>query len=151
MSTAGKIKVVVDTNIVISSAVCVDGNPAKLFEMILLEKIENYTTEEIINEIKEVMARPKITQRLSLLEKGFIVNNFEKFSKKIKPSVNLNEIKEDPDDNKFLECAVSAAANYIISGDEHLLKLKEFRGIKILKPVDFIKLITKNSTKQQYL
>jgi len=48
-----------------------------------------------------------------------------------------------PLDNKFLDCAVSSSAEYIISGDDHLLKLQKFKGIKILNPAEFIKMINK--------
>ncbi len=56
----------------------------------------------------------------------------------VEPKENINIIKEDPDDNKFLECAVEACADYIISGDAHLLKLQQFRGIEILSPKEFL-------------
>ena len=52
------------------------------------------------------------------------MNNFERFSNTINTCLNLDIIKDDSDDNKFLECAVSGAVNYIISGDIHLKSLK---------------------------
>ncbi|MBU0460819.1 MAG: putative toxin-antitoxin system toxin component, PIN family [Nanoarchaeota archaeon] len=135
------LKVVLDTNVVISSAISSDGNPASIFEMLLLEEIQNFTTEEIIEEIKEVLERPRITKRLSLIEREFILNNFIHFSTTIKPAVRIEEIKDDPDDNKFLECAVSAKADYIISGDEHLLKVNRFKGILIVTPAEFVSIV----------
>ena len=140
-----KPKVVLDTNIVVSAAICEDGNPAKVFEMLLLEEITNHTTEQIIDEIKKVMARPKITKRLSMVEVGFIVSNFERFSQKIKTKEVINEVKDDPDDNKFIECAVAASADYIITGDEHLLKIKEFRGIRIVSCTEFLEIVGQGS------
>jgi len=140
-----KPKVVLDTNIVVSAAICEDGNPAKVFEMLLLEEITNHTTEQIIDEIKKVMARPKITKRLSMVEVGFIVSNFERFSQKIKTKEVINEVKDDPDDNKFIECAVAASADYIITGDEHLLKIEEFRGIRIVSCTEFLEIVSKGS------
>lgn len=137
------VKVVVDTNVVISSAVSIDGNPALIFEMLLLEKIINYITQEIIDEVKEVIKRPRIAKKLSLVEQEFIIKNFENFSKKIKPIEKLDIIKDDPDDNKFLECAIAASAEYIISGDKHLLILKQFRDIKVVSPAEFVRIINK--------
>ena len=52
----------------------------------------------------------------------------------------VSVIKEDPADNKFLECAVAADAKYIVSGDRHLLSLKVFKGTRILQPTEFLKL-----------
>jgi uncharacterized protein len=50
-------------------------------------------------------------------------------------------LKDDPDDDKILECAIASRCNYIVSGDKHLIKLKSFRNIKILKPAEFLVLI----------
>ena len=135
------LKIVLDTNVVVSAAVSSDGNPAKIFEMLIAEKIKNYTSEEIINEIKDVMQREKIRKLLNLQERDFIINNFKEFSEKIIPKIKYEDVLEDKKDNKFLECAVSGKVDYIVSGDEHLLKLKEFKGIKIISPADFIKII----------
>ena len=52
-------------------------------------------------------------------------------------------VKDDPDDNKILECAYAAKVDYIITQDNHLLKLKEFEGIKIINPGDLLKKIIK--------
>ncbi len=56
----------------------------------------------------------------------------------IEPNEQIDLIKEDPDDNKFLECSVEAEADIIISGDQHLLDLEQFRGIEIFSPKEFI-------------
>ena len=136
------VKAVIDTNVIVSAAKSTDGNPAQIFEMLLLEEITNYTTKDIIGEIKEVLARPTI--KLNLIGQEFILNNFEKSSVKIQTISKFNIVKEDPDDNKFLECAVDSKAEYIISGDDHLLKLKEFKGIKIVTPAEFVELMQKN-------
>lgn len=44
----------------------------------------------------------------------------------------------DPDDNKFLECAIAGGADYIVSGDAHLVEMEEYRGIQILTPAEFL-------------
>ena len=62
-------------------------------------------------------------------------------SQVVEPSAKLNIIKEDSDDNKVLECAKEGKAEYIITNDNHLLKLKEFEGIRIITPAEFFKLI----------
>ena len=137
------IRVVMDTNVIVSSLLIREGNPALIFKMFLLGKIKNSITSEILDEIKEVFERQKITKRMSLVERDFILNALEEFSEKINPRIKLEEITEDPDDNKILECAVAGAVEYIISGDDHLLKRKEFRGIKIVSPAEFVKLMEK--------
>jgi putative PIN family toxin of toxin-antitoxin system len=57
-------------------------------------------------------------------------------------------IHDDPSDDKFLEAAVAGKASYIISGDKHLLKLSEYQGIQILKPIDFVQRYLKSKGKK---
>lgn len=135
---AEKLKVVIDTNTVISAPLSENGNPAKIFELLLLEEIINFTSEDIIAEIIEVFDRDKIKGLLPQDKIDAIIKNFRKFSKLIKPNVKLNVIKEDPDDNRILECAETANADCIISGDEHLKKLKSYKNIKIVSPKEFL-------------
>lgn len=59
-------------------------------------------------------------------------------SKIVAPQQKLNIIKQDPDDNVILECAIEGKAGYIVSGDRHLLALKQYRGIKIITARQFI-------------
>jgi len=130
-------RVVIDTNVIISSGIAMDGNPADIFEMLLEKKIINFTSLDIIDEIEQVFSRPKIR---SCIDPGFIVQKFKRLSVIIKIISSINIIRDDPADNKFLECALDSGADYIISGDRHLLDLKEFKGIKIVSPSDFLKL-----------
>ena len=55
------------------------------------------------------------------------------FSYLVKPRKKLNAVKEDPTDNKIIECAIEGKADYIVSGDNHLLKLEKFEEVKIIK------------------
>jgi len=135
------VKVVIDTNIAISAAIVEDGNPAKIFELLLLEKIENYTTAEICLEIVEVFHRPKILKSIDIKDIKFILINYQTFSKTVFPKQKFQVVKNDPKDNKFLDCAVEAKADYIITGDPDLLELKRFRGIEIITPKNFIALL----------
>jgi len=58
----------------------------------------------------------------------------------VTPAVQLDIIKEDPPDNRILECAVSAGADYIVSGDNDLLRLGRYDSIRILNVADFLDL-----------
>ena len=132
------VRVVLDANVVVSSVLIQLGNPAIILKMLISGEIQNSTTPEIIDEIKDVLERPRISKRINPLDQEFILHAFEEFSEKINPGITFAEVKDDPDDNKILECAVAAAAEYIISGDNHLLKPREFRGIKIVNPAEFV-------------
>ncbi|MGP8329881.1 MAG: putative toxin-antitoxin system toxin component, PIN family [Methanosarcinaceae archaeon] len=60
----------------------------------------------------------------------------------IELNVDIDIIKKDSDDNRVLECAVSARATVIVSGDSHLLNLNDYAGIQIISTIDFIKQIS---------
>ena len=75
---------------------------------------------------------------ISIEDKEFVVNNFDKFSIKIVTKSKFDAIKDDPDDNKFIEAAIDGRADYIISGDAHLQEVVEFGNIRILSPKEFL-------------
>src|SRR3989338_7377804 len=106
-----KIRVVLDTNIIISAAISEEGAPARIFELLILELIENFTSEDIVEEIEEVFQRRKIADLISEEDKAFVINNYKKFSTKVKPVTKIDKIKEDSEDNKFLEVAVTVDAD----------------------------------------
>ena len=132
-----KLKTVIDTNTVISAPLSEDGNPAKLFELLLLEEINNFRSEDITNEIIEVFNREKIKKLISEDKINFMIDNYKKFSKLVAPKIKLSIVEEDEDDNRILECAETANADYIISGDEHLLKLRNYKGVRIVSSKEF--------------
>ena len=68
-----------------------------------------------------------------------IINSVAYFTHLIKPKEKVEVVKEDPDDDRILECALACRAKFIISYNKHLLKLKTFRGIKIVTPEEFLK------------
>jgi predicted nucleic acid-binding protein len=72
--------------------------------------------------------------------------DFSSFSLPVDITQKIFAVQDDPDDNKFLECALQCKADYIISGDTHLLDLKEFEGIKILRAAEFLKIISKDQS-----
>ena len=133
-----KSKVVIDTNTIISAPLSEDGNPAMIFELLLLGKINNFRSEEITNEVIEVFHREKIKKLISEEKIQFIIDNYKKFSELVKPNIELSIVKEDEDDNRILECAETANVDYVISGDEHLLNLKNHKNIRIVSPKEFL-------------
>lgn len=129
-------KIVLDTNIVISSLLAKHGEPAKLFEKLILEEIENYTSKEIISELIDVINREEITKRTTKTAREFILEQYLIHSILIEPKIKHNIIKHESD-NKFIDVSVEAKANFIISGDKHLLEIKEYNGIKIIKAKEY--------------
>lgn len=137
-----KIKVVLDTNVWVS--IFMKKTLAEEFSK-LFEKIKVYNSEVILKEISRVLLYPRINElvRLSGLGIEDIIQNIADNSIIIKPKHKIDIIKQDPEDNKILECAVHAKAGFIVSGDTHLTRLKEFKKIKIVSPREFFEIISK--------
>ena len=134
------LKITADTNTLISATIA-KGNEFELLRLVKLRKIKLILSLQILKEFREVISRPKF---------GFsqeqIVSSFKQIiniSTIVMPSANINIIKEDPDDNRVLECAESGQADYIVSGDYHLLDLKIYKGIKIVSTKFVLDIINK--------
>mgnify|MGYP001580586686 FL=1 len=115
--------IVLDTNVIVSGSIMQKGNSAFILDSWRKEKIQIITSLDILDEFRNVMLEkfdaPKDdveTLIAFLIWKGNVV----------KPVQKLDVVKEDPDDNKFLEAALEGKADYIVSGDKDILRLKIF-------------------------
>ncbi len=106
--------------------------------------VRHYTSKEIIEEFSGVLGYEEILKKIKNknLEMGRTVEKIVSISTIVEPQEKHIVIRDDPDDDKFLDCAVAGKAEFIISQDKHLLKLKEFKGIKMVKPEEFLKELT---------
>lgn len=135
-------KIVLDTNIWVSIFFnkILSREFSKLFRD---NKIEVFVSEEILKEIARVLEYPKIKSILEKAEIGArdVLEEIIGKSKLVYPEKKVEIIKEDPEDNKFLECALKGEVEYVVSGDKHLLKIKEFKGVKIVSANEFLDMI----------
>jgi len=135
----GKIKAVLDTNILIS--LLFKKGLAKEFSRLMEERsVEFYSSEEILRELARVLTYPKIEEifKKAGINKTTALESLVEILKIANPKVKIDIIKRDPLDNKVLECALEAGAKYVVSGDKHLLELKKFRKIEILTAREFL-------------
>jgi len=139
-------RIVLDTNILISG-ILFGGKPRQILESVIQGKINAYLSYDIFTEFRDVLARPKfgLSREVCLV----IYREVEDTFSFVSPEIKVDLIKEDPDDNVILECALSAGANYIISGDPHLLNLKSFEGIPILSPSKYLSNYKKRTGKNR--
>jgi putative PIN family toxin of toxin-antitoxin system len=130
-------KVVIDTNVLISG-IFWKGQPNKVLSQWKQGKITPVVSADMISEFTRVMNDFKIQLPQSMIRQwtNLILRN----SIMVEPKEKISVVKDDPDDNMFIEAAVAGDAEYIISQDKHLLKLKSCKGIKIVKPEEFNKL-----------
>ena len=129
-------KIVIDTNVFVSG-LNFKGKPREVLDLIWKEEIKVYLSLFILRELEKVLEE----------DFGWNKEQIERTIKRIKgktmkvqPKVKISVIKEKDDDNRILECAVEGKAQYIVSGDkQHLLPLKEYQGIKVLSPAEFLR------------
>jgi putative PIN family toxin of toxin-antitoxin system len=132
-------KVVLDTNVFISGIFWSGNYCSRIIDKWKSKKIELISSSEMIEELIKTLRGFKIPMSEEMIEewKNLILNN----SIFIQLSTKIYAIKDDPEDNKFLEAAINGNADFIISQDKHLLNLKEFQGIKIIKPEEAFKIM----------
>ena len=129
-------KVVLDTNVLIS-AIVFGGKPRDVFNSILKGQVKLAISKDILDEMEGVLSGKKFQYPKQIIHS--IRNAIEDLAEVVMPQEVVKAIENDPDDNRILECALESKANLIISGDRHLLDLKQYRSIKIITPSDFLK------------
>ena len=133
-------RVVIDTNVLVSG-IFFGGKPNHIFVLIQERKLVPCFTVATWKEFENVLQYEKFEEQRRILL--FMVEDFLKelsgYSLIFPDSDRIPiVIKEDPPDNHILACALLCGASYIVSGDNHLLKLKEFNSIPILSPAQFL-------------
>lgn len=125
-------KVVIDTNILIDAMADNFSYTWKILDLVLTGKIEAYASEKILRENLLIIERNIVRESdRQKLESFFNMVNVVPVYKRVRV------VADDPEDDKFIECALETGADYIISSDRHLLFLEEYEGVKILAPKDF--------------
>lgn len=141
MNTEKTSKAVLDTNVLVSSALS-DGKPSKILELAENKDFLSVTSPDIVEELRDVLTRDKLPFAEKQVDK--LVSKVLSISQVIDPQIELEVIEDDPDDDKILEAAVAGNADYIISGDSHLLQLEKHREIPIHSPNQFLKQTNNN-------
>jgi len=136
-----RLRVVVDTNVLISRLLALDSRPARAVSHAIRQG-QLLASDATLEELAEVIGRPKFDRYLAVEER-------QQFIRLLVRIVDFPAIThrfsdcEDPKDNKFLELAVSGSASVIITGDSDLLALHPFHEIPILKPGDYLDWVDK--------
>lgn len=126
-------KITVDTNFLVSATQWDYSFCHKLLIQFIEVGVEIFTTREILEEFFKVLVRDF---KYSNKEANALIEVLLSFLNLIETTTNLEVIKEDPEDNKIIECAFESGSEFIITYDKHLLRLREYKKIKIIKPED---------------
>ncbi len=131
-------RVVLDTNVLVSGLLIPGSHPARILLQFRDGDWRLAVSPAILEEYGRVLRRRKFGFPLEQVEA--ILAEIESRAMVVIPSRRFNAVPQDPQDNEFLDTAVEARADVLISGDAHLLGLESFRGISILSPARFLAL-----------
>ncbi|MEK7547868.1 MAG: putative toxin-antitoxin system toxin component, PIN family [Patescibacteria group bacterium] len=126
-------KIVLDTNVFISG-IFWNGYPHQILMLWVSNKINILVTKKILSEYFRILNKIDCSKDITKKWGAFIIENSLLLEDK-----ELVQFCRDPEDNKFLNCAITGGANYIVSGDNDLLSLKVIGSIKIVNPSQFLK------------
>lgn len=132
---AKKLKVTVDTNILVSAFVFPGSTVIRIFDDVFDDFVELGLSDDILREFSGICVRKFDYEPEEAVKKADMVRHI---SKMVYPEQKVNVIKDEPD-NRILECADKFRADYIISGDKHLLQLQKYKGVLIITPADYLR------------
>lgn len=127
-------RVVLDTNVFISG-IFWNGDSRWIISAWKNEVFQLVVSKEIVSEITRVLRDFKIKMPDDMIKNW--ISLIESNSLVVEPKEKIRAVKDDPKDDMFIEAAVAGKVEFIVSKDKHLLKLKEFRKIKIISPTEF--------------
>jgi|ERR1039458_7614869 putative PIN family toxin of toxin-antitoxin system len=127
-------RVVADTNVFIS-ALMFGGLPGRFLDLALRRRFTLVTSKALLDELDE-----KLRGKFAVSERDALAirEKLEAYANVIEPDFELNAVPDDPDDNRVLECALTGKADFIVSGDRHLLRIGSYAGIAIVTVRQFV-------------
>ena len=136
-------QVVLDANVYVSALISDKGNPSRIINRWLAGEFDILVSPPIINEILRVTGYRRIQNKYARVRENRLefVELISEQGFWIEPDRALSIVPADESDNRYFECAVAGGAQYIVSGDAHLLEIGEYRGIVIVTPAAFITLL----------
>ncbi len=125
------VKITFDTNVLLSALLSEKGASYYLVRLATEHKVTGYTSKTLMEEFKEIVQRD---YEFPIEKAEQLIGNYVQFLSLVEPDFRLKVVKEDPDDDRVVECAVYSGSNYIVSWDPHLTNLIEINGVKIQNP-----------------
>lgn len=138
------IRAVLDTNVLVSALISREGSPAVILARWQAEVFDIAVSAVTLQELDRVLHYDTLRKSYPLPEAmvQHFLHLFRAQTLEVVPLATLYVIERDPTDNRYLECAIAGDAQYIVSGDKHLLELKEYRSIQIVTPTEFVMLLS---------
>ena len=127
-------RVVADTNVYVS-AIIFGGKPQAILDLAQDGQIELFISDDILAEVTLIL-RDKFKRSPEELRNTLL--SLEAITTWVQPTEKIDAVPNDPTDNVMVECAVAARAQVIVSGDNHLIQIDGFRGLKVQRAADFL-------------
>jgi putative PIN family toxin of toxin-antitoxin system len=136
-------RVVLDTNIIVSSFLVALGASARIIAHWRAGLFDLVVSPALLAEYEEVLGYGRIRRRHRMTPEQIAaeIADIRRFALLVEPQTVPSVIADDPDDDHVLACALAGHAHYIVSGDPHLLNLQTYQGIRILSPAGFVALL----------
>ncbi len=134
------LRVVLDTNLLVSYLLTQGKTMTRIIDYWESGDIVVIVSPAIIAELVEVVQRPRLRRKMTI-DPQLLIGLISSDAIQTHGDLAFPGASRDPKDDKFLACAVEGEATYLVSGDEDLLSLKQFRGVSIVKPADFVSLM----------
>lgn len=128
-------RVVLDTNVLVSAFIFPGGAPEDVYRLALTGRLDLATSPTLLAEFGRVLGE-KFGWEASRTEDA--VAQVARIATLVEPTEHVDVIADDPDDDRVLEAASASAAEVIVSGDTHLIRLKSWRGIRIVPPATLV-------------
>jgi putative PIN family toxin of toxin-antitoxin system len=134
------VRVVLDTNVIISRFLTPHGSVARIVELWEGGAFELVVSEAILTEYSRVLRYPRLRElhHLSDAQLDEIDEGFREFAELVEPLLLPSVVEDDPDDNHLLACSETGQVDCLVSGDRHLLQLGAYKDIPILSPAEFL-------------
>lgn len=126
---------VFDTNILLSALFSTNSNPFRCLALAKIGQVKSVTCQEILEEFAEKLLVFKFSEEMTQA----VVEEIQQFSRIVIISRTLKIVSVDPDDDMVVECAVMGNATHIVTGDKHLLTLKNYQSIAIVRAAEFVR------------
>jgi putative PIN family toxin of toxin-antitoxin system len=145
------INAVYDTNVYFQAAVARGGPADACWQLVIESLVRAYATDEILTEVQDVLSRPRLRKQFPSLTPKFVQNviaGYKHYSTMIENASSYFRLARDPGDEKFIDLAIHAKANYVVTRDKDLLDLQNdsafstaFPRLNIVTPVGFLEIV----------
>ena len=141
-------RLVYDTNVIISAVLTPEGFCDQLLQLVVCRQVSLIVSLQVLDEYERVLTRDSVARlhQWTPAQVSALVNTIAEHSAIVEPLETPEVIASDPSDNIFLATAETGRAEFIVSGDRHLLKIQSYQGIEVLRPHEMLEFLRVEST-----